>query len=119
MISREKARELALAKIRSKWSVRDDEPSIADDATREEKFTWIFFYNSKRFHQTKELSFRLAGNGPVVVDRESGEVVLLGTAGGIEHQIAQYYRQKREPNQALEPTATAVTDRAAHAPRQP
>ncbi len=25
----------------------------------------------------------------------------------------------KEPNQALEPTATAVTDRAAHAPRQP
>jgi hypothetical protein len=27
--------------------------------------------------------------------------------------------QKNEPNQALEPTPTAVTDRAAHAPRQP
>jgi hypothetical protein len=26
---------------------------------------------------------------------------------------------RKEPNQALEPTATAVTDRAAHAPRQP
>ncbi len=26
---------------------------------------------------------------------------------------------REEPNQALEPTATAVTDRAAHAPRQP
>ncbi len=27
--------------------------------------------------------------------------------------------KKKEPNQALEPTATAVTDRATHAPRQP
>jgi hypothetical protein len=29
------------------------------------------------------------------------------------------YHKIKEPNQALEPTATAVTDRAAHAPRQP
>ncbi len=105
MISREKARDLAMAKIRSQWSVRDDEPSIADEATREEKSAWIFFYNSKRFHQTKEFSFRLAGNGPVIVDRESGEVAMLGTAGGIEHQIAEYYRRKSEPNQTLQPTA--------------
>jgi hypothetical protein len=105
MISREKARELAMAMIRSRWSVRDDEPSIADDATREENAAWIFFYNSKRFHQTKELSFRLAGNGPVMVDKDSGEVAMLGSAGGVEHQIAEYYRKKKEPNQTPEPTA--------------
>ena len=31
----------------------------------------------------------------------------------------QILRASKEPNQSLEPTATAVTDRAAHAPRQP
>jgi hypothetical protein len=30
-----------------------------------------------------------------------------------------YLKNKKGPNQALETTATAVTDRAAHAPRQP
>ena len=95
MIDREKARELAMAKIRSRWSVRDDEPSIADDATKEEDFGWVFFYNSKRFHQTNEFRFRLAGNGPVIVDKRSGEVSMLGTAGGVEHQIAEFLRQRK------------------------
>jgi hypothetical protein len=31
----------------------------------------------------------------------------------------RYFEGDEKPNQALEPTATAVTDRAAHAPRQP
>jgi hypothetical protein len=33
--------------------------------------------------------------------------------------LKEIARSAKEPNQALEPTATAVTDRAAHAPRQP
>jgi hypothetical protein len=33
--------------------------------------------------------------------------------------IAKTMELTKEPNQALEPTTTAVTDRAAHAPRQP
>ena len=42
MITREKALELAMAKIRTNWAVRDDEPVIADEATREENFGWVF-----------------------------------------------------------------------------
>ena len=95
MISREKARELAMAKIRSTWSVRDDEPVIADELTKEADFGWVFFYNSKRYRETKKASFALAGNGPVVVDRVSGAVTLLGSAGGVDHQLSEYRRLKK------------------------
>ncbi len=40
----------------------------------------------------------------------------------VEGELTRYRNltaQKKEANQALEPTATAVTDRATHAPRQP
>jgi hypothetical protein len=33
--------------------------------------------------------------------------------------LSRYFRSKKEPNQALEPTAMSVTSRAAHEPRQP
>jgi hypothetical protein len=36
-----------------------------------------------------------------------------------QQQRLSGFETSKEPNQALEPTATAVTDRAAHAPRQP
>jgi hypothetical protein len=52
-----------------------------------------------------------------------------GTLSVIERLLANFDKpysiaygftvEPRQPNQALEPTATAVTDRAAHAPRQP
>ncbi len=95
MISREKARELAMAKIRSSWSVRDDEPVIADEATREEDFGWVFFYNSRRYRETKKMAFALAGNGPVVVDRVSEAVTMLGSAGGVALQLSEYRRLKK------------------------
>ena len=94
MINRDKARELAMAKIRSGWSVRDDEPVIADEATREEDFGWVFFYNSRRYRETQKTTFALAGNGPVVVDGDSGVVTMLGSAGGIDHQLSEYRRLK-------------------------
>jgi putative acetyltransferase len=93
-ITLENARTLALAKIRSLWSINDDEPSIADAATMDEKFGWVFFYNTKRFHDSGNDLFRLAGNGPVIVDKTTGEVSMLGSAGGVEHQLANYCRTR-------------------------
>jgi hypothetical protein len=90
MIDHATARALALAKIQQIWSIKEDEPSIRDGATREEDFGWVFFYNTKRFHQTNDTRFRLAGNGPVVVDRETGHVSILGTSGGVESQIEHF-----------------------------
>jgi hypothetical protein len=87
MISREKARQLAMAKILAGWSVPGDEPEINDAATLEEDFGWVFIYNSKRYFETKNILFTLAGNGPVIVDKDSGEVTRLGSAGGVEHQL--------------------------------
>jgi hypothetical protein len=106
MISRDRARELALAKISLQWSLANDEPVIADERTKEEGSIWVFFYNSKRFVQTKDAAFQLAGNGPVVVEKESGEVTMLGSVGGSASQIAQYFRKKTEPNQPLQRNAS-------------
>ena len=101
-----------MAKIRANWSVPGDEPSIVDADTSEEIFGWVFFYNSRRFLETGEFSCRLAGNGPVIVDALSGEVTMLGTAGGIEDQIADYAKKKRA-NQSPEGTPGKVTFPAA------
>jgi hypothetical protein len=94
MISREDARALALAKIRSIWPVRDDQPVIAGEMTRAEDVGWIFFYNSRRSRETKRISFALAGNGPVVVDKLSGEVSMLGSAGGPAGQLTRLRQMK-------------------------
>ena len=103
MISRDEARALAMANIRANWSVRDDEPWLNDGATMDEDSMWVFFYTSKRYHDTKNFLYKLAGNGPVVVDKKSGAVTRLGTSGGVQHQLAEFYRKQKMPNQSSQP----------------
>jgi hypothetical protein len=39
---------------------------------------WVFFYNSRKFIETGDFSFTLAGNGPIFI-RKDGEVHQLPT----------------------------------------
>ena len=67
-----------------------DELVIIDDATIERPFGWVFFYQSKRYLESGEFEFCLAGNAPLIVDRRTGEVHVTGTARPIETYIAAY-----------------------------
>ena len=46
-----------------------DEPFVVVDShTIEKSYGWVFFYNSRKFVETGLLQYRLAGNGPVIVN---------------------------------------------------
>lgn len=56
---------------------------------------WVFFYDSVRHQQTGDLLDALAGNGPILIDRETGQVHNTGTARPVEDYIDQYGESKR------------------------
>ncbi len=56
---------------------------------------WYFCYQSKEFLETGDFSAQLAGNGPFLIDRDSGELVVLGTARLLEEYLNEYVEQKR------------------------
>lgn len=58
--------------------------------TQEETFGWVFFYQSKDYMETGNLSSMLAGNAPFIVDQETGEVHILGTAYPVGVYIKEY-----------------------------
>lgn len=95
MITLEEARRMADKAIKATCSVPGDVPEILDDATRTTDYGWIFFYNSRRFLQTGDNSARLAGNGPVIVEKNSGKATRLGTARGIENQIKAFEEKRK------------------------
>ena len=68
----------------------DDEIIILDDATIEKPWGWIFFYTSRKFHETSDLRYAVAGNAPIIVERESGRLIVTGTAHTIQHYIENY-----------------------------
>ena len=54
-------------------------------------YGWIFFYNSRRYLETRSPLLALAGNGPVVVERH-GQLHQLGSAHAPDVTIAEFER---------------------------
>ena len=58
----------------------------------EKPWGWVFFYNSKRFLETRDDRHAIAGNGPFLIERETGRLFETGTARPLEYYIANYER---------------------------
>jgi hypothetical protein len=71
-------------------STGGDSAVIVDSATIERDFGWVFFYQSRRFLETRDPIWKLAGNAPYIVNRLDGALHVTGTARPIEEYIAQY-----------------------------
>lgn len=105
MIERQQAKQIASEWLRAHPAEGTDgalDYRILDDQTLEIDFGWIFFYQSKRFLETRDLGHAIAGNAPVIVDRRDGSVHSTGTAYPVEHYV-QEYRRKREMMGQFEP----------------
>jgi len=77
---------------------------ILDEHTREEAFGWVFFYQSAAYLESNEVSDMLAGNAPLVVLRDSGELHVTGTALPVESYMERF-RDPRRVSQAASQAA--------------
>jgi putative addiction module CopG family antidote len=68
------------------------ELEIFDEHTIETDFGWVFFWNSKRYLETDEFQYALAGNTPLIVDRRDGSIHQTSTADSIEEIIKRHRR---------------------------
>ncbi len=78
-VSRDEATVLAEEAVTAIGVASGDEFILIYDKTIEVGEGWVFFYNSREFIETGDLSSALAGNGPIFVDR-SGAVRKLPSA---------------------------------------
>jgi hypothetical protein len=72
-----RARDIAeqyLATIQERCPV---EISLNDEVTEEHPIGYVFFYNSKRYWETRATADALAGNGPILVRKEDGVAMAL------------------------------------------
>jgi hypothetical protein len=95
MVTKEQARALVVAEIERppKYAYPGTLPRdwvVLDERTIERTWGWVFFYNSKRYLETREIRYALAGNAPYIVNRYTGALSVTGTAHPIEHYIAEY-----------------------------
>jgi hypothetical protein len=62
---------------------------------------WIFFWNSKKYLETKDFAEALAGNAPIIVDRRDGSIHQAPTALGTADRLIQWYHGQDPSRQAL------------------
>ena len=85
------ARELALGYVKAKESA-GLEFVLLDDATIEEEFGWVFFYDSKRHVESGDYRDVVVGNAPIVITRADGCIHETGTAFPVEHYLEKFRR---------------------------
>jgi hypothetical protein len=53
-------------------------------------FGWLFYYDSAAFVETGEISHALVGNAPYLVERDTGRILVTGTAYPMDHYLRLY-----------------------------
>jgi Immunity protein 35 len=94
MFDRESAEAKLKELINADYHVAGDEVSIVPERTIEKNYGWIFFCESKKYLETGEFSHRLAGNGPVVFEKESGLVHHLGSHTHPQELIREFEEKR-------------------------
>lgn len=84
------AKALVLKVVNSSYHVPGDELVIVDENTIEKDYGWVFFYTSRRYVETGDISEMVVGNGPIVVEKADGSITRLGTARPVEHYLREY-----------------------------
>lgn len=57
---------------------------------------WFFHYQSRKYLETGEFSTQLAGNSPFIIDKDNGEIHLLGTAFPLDKYLQDYETLKNK-----------------------
>ncbi|WP_279362106.1 YrhB domain-containing protein [Xanthomonas sacchari] len=65
--------------------------------THSEEFPegWLFCFDSKEYVETGDFSFHLVGNGPILIDKDTGELHVFGTAFPPKEYVEEYSLRKR------------------------
>lgn len=93
-ITSEKALEIARARIAAIKS--QHEYVLLEKQTQEHDFGWVFFYTTRKHAETGNRRDMVPGNGPLVVERETGETEFLSSSLPPSAAIAAYKKRKKE-----------------------
>jgi hypothetical protein len=118
-LSREKARELALAAVNREWGypIADDELMILDKWVAESDLAWAFSYNTRSSIESGDHLKGLMGNGPILVVKATGATRFMSSSYNREGALAAFAGEqegKPEPSPGLfldlEPTKSVPVD---------
>lgn len=67
---------------------------LLSDHTIEFESGWVFFYQTKEYTETRDITKMIANNAPIIIDKKDGSLHITGTELPIEKYIRNYVRGK-------------------------
>ncbi len=89
-ITRELAEQLAENETKKLGKDAGREFAILVGNTLERERAWVFFYNSRKFVESRNFNDRIFGNGPIIVEKLTGRVVLHGSNVDLDQTLKLY-----------------------------
>lgn len=90
MIDKATAKQIAMSYLGQDPPSDGYEFSILDEYTIERPRFYVFFYESSQFLKSGQFEDRLMGNGPILVRKDGGQLLKLGTALHVDVYISNY-----------------------------
>lgn len=94
MLTFEQARKTVSDRLADSDFSVDNPLIILDHHTIEKPYAWIFSYTSKLYYETKETRYAIAGNCPIMVDKQTGKHTEYGSAYSLEKMIELYEEEE-------------------------
>ncbi|MDC8006031.1 YrhB domain-containing protein [Aureisphaera galaxeae] len=99
MLTKEKAIEVAKKYVKEDETESGIEMIILHKYTVEKAYGYVFHYTNKKYHETEDFQYAIVGNAPFLVEKETGRVIVFGTARPLEYYINGYENGTWEPSE--------------------
>jgi len=90
MITKESA--ISIASDHIKKITAKCESVLLMDQIIEFELGWVFLYESSKYLKSGEFGDRLAGNAPIIVNKNDGSITVTGTAHTVQRYIDDYLK---------------------------
>jgi immunity protein 35 of polymorphic toxin system len=92
VINKRTAEEIVLRRLNENPTA---ESPIVITKVIDQEYGWVFLYAAKKYLETNDLRYLLAGGGPAVVEKEDGAIYFLGTHKRPELLIQEYDERRK------------------------
>ncbi len=93
MINKKKAIQIAEEYLEKESTQYD--LVLLHEHTMEFELGWVFFYQTKEYAETRDITKMVAENAPILIDKNDGSLHITGTASPVEKYIRDYMKSKQ------------------------
>jgi hypothetical protein len=96
MVTRTEALAIAQAELATwKFNREGDVLILIESKTIERPYAWVVFWTSKRWYETGDFRYAMAGAGPFIISKQTGSVTQYSSAYGYESALEMYEEEQK------------------------